>query len=77
MAIKVRFFASLAEQMGTRQTTVDPVGGETVSSVWQSISGGAAMPEEMLVAVNMNYCDADQSLVDGDEVAYFPPVTGG
>jgi molybdopterin synthase sulfur carrier subunit len=31
----------------------------------------------MLVAVNMEYARPDQPVRDGDEVAFFPPVTGG
>jgi molybdopterin synthase sulfur carrier subunit len=29
------------------------------------------------MAVNMDYAQADQPVRDGDEVAFFPPVTGG
>jgi molybdopterin synthase sulfur carrier subunit len=31
----------------------------------------------MLVAVNMEYADMQAPVRDGDEVAFFPPVTGG
>ena len=31
----------------------------------------------MRVAVNQNHCGFDTLLRDGDEVAFFPPVTGG
>jgi molybdopterin synthase sulfur carrier subunit len=35
------------------------------------------MPSNVLVAVNMEYTDPSHTLKDGDEVAFFPPVTGG
>jgi len=31
----------------------------------------------MLVAINKAYADLDRAVQDGDEVAFFPPVTGG
>jgi molybdopterin converting factor small subunit len=38
---------------------------------------GAGVPPAPLVAVNRVYAPADQALVEGDEVAVFPPVSGG
>jgi molybdopterin synthase sulfur carrier subunit len=35
------------------------------------------MPTSTLIAINMEYTDAKAALKDGDEVAFFPPVTGG
>jgi molybdopterin synthase sulfur carrier subunit len=36
------------------------------------------LPEKVLCAVNQEYVDTDYQLHDGDqEVAFFPPVTGG
>lgn len=36
-----------------------------------------ALPDNTLMAVNMDYVDADHPVNSGDEVAFFPPVTGG
>lgn len=36
-----------------------------------------ADPKRMRVAVNQNHCGFDAALRDSDEVAFFPPVTGG
>ena len=33
--------------------------------------------ESILAAVNHDYVERDHALSDGDEVAFFPPVTGG
>lgn len=77
MAIKIKLFASLAESLQRREATLEYVDGMTVSSVWTEISDGAAVPPDVMMALNMAYCERDAPLKDGDEVAYFPPVTGG
>jgi molybdopterin synthase sulfur carrier subunit len=35
------------------------------------------MPDNLLMAINQDYVQADANVEDGDEVAFFPPVTGG
>lgn len=78
MAISVRYFASLRERMGCNEDRVDFVPGMTVSGLWAVLRGGEESLEEgVLVAVNYDYVKPDQVLSDGDEVAFFPPVTGG
>jgi len=77
MSIKVRFFASLAETVGRRETDLAYSQSLNIESVWRSITGQENLPVDILCAVNHTYCEVDQILNDGDEVAYFPPVTGG
>jgi len=77
MSINIKLFASLAESFGRPGVTLDFVGGMTAGDVWSEIRTDSALPEEVLMAVNMTYCEASTPLHDGDEVAYFPPVTGG
>ena len=77
MSIKVKLFASLADSLKTREVTLEHRDGMTVGSAWDEIRGDADIPTGVLVAVNMAYCEMDTALSDGDEVAYFPPVTGG
>jgi molybdopterin converting factor small subunit len=35
------------------------------------------LDETTLVAVNKTYAGPDHTITDGDEVAFFPPITGG
>lgn len=77
MTVKVKFFASLKEQMGCDGATVEIGEVATAADVWLAASGGKALPGNVLVAVNMEYCDPNQEVRSGDEVAFFPPVTGG
>lgn len=77
MAIQVRFFASLRELMGRSEQQISAQGIVMVNDVWRSINQGQPLPENILCAVNMEYADGKASVEDGDEVAFFPPVTGG
>ncbi len=76
MEIDVKFFASLRERMGRTSDKVTLEGAATVSDVWNQLSS-EPMPSNILVAVNKEYTDLSQTLKNGDEVAFFPPVTGG
>ena len=77
MSINVQFFASLRELSGKQQVSLDYDDGLDVLTVWQRASDGAAMPDNTLCAINMEYVKTDAPVNDGDEVAFFPPVTGG
>ena len=77
MAITVRYFASLREKLGRDLDTVEYEDGISVTGVWAMANAGRPMPESMMIAVNMNYVKGDVPLSDGDEVAFFPAVTGG
>jgi molybdopterin synthase sulfur carrier subunit len=77
MSIKVRYFASLREQMGRVEESLSPEGIATVADLWKAVAQGQPLPEHILCAVNMEYADPATPVRDGDEVAFFPPVTGG
>ena len=76
MTIAVKFFASLREQVGHGDASLDTSDNLTVEQVWSATSA-ITMPDNTLCAVNMEYVDVTQLVKDGDEVAFFPPVTGG
>lgn len=77
MTITVKFFASLREQVGKGDSVVDRQTATTVAEVWRITTDGMELPVNTLMAVNMDYVDASHPVNDGDEVAFFPPVTGG
>jgi molybdopterin synthase sulfur carrier subunit len=77
MTVQVRFFASLRERFGTDDTQITLRTGATAADVWRQILDEAEMPANTLVAINQDYTTFDTVVHDGDEVAFFPPVTGG
>ena len=77
MPIIVKYFASLKDRMGRDQDVVMATQVRNVADVWTRVSDLAELPENTLVAVNMEYVEVEHPVRDGDEVAFFPPVTGG
>ena len=76
--MRLRFFAALREQMGGKGERILPP-GTTVGTLWRALV--AERPELAAVrvrfAVNEHYVEASHRLAEGDEVAFFPPVSGG
>lgn len=77
MTIRVLFFASLREKMGRASDELDAARVHTVAEAWTELANGAPMPPNLLMAVNQEYVSHHAHLKDGDELAFFPPVTGG
>ena len=73
MKVKVRLFAGLRERAGWSEREID---ARTVAGVWPRLDLGDE-PDGLLYAVNKEYAKRDRVLVDGDEVALIPPVSGG
>lgn len=81
--IKVRLFASLRELPGAEDFEIPPEGIQphTVEALFEMAA--ARIPslrqrrDRILVAVNQNHSNWSTVICDGDEVAFFPPVSGG
>lgn len=80
--INVLFFAQVKELVGVDRLEMD-AGFATAEELrshlcergdkWQlALESG-----KLLVAVNQTICPLDTIIKDGDEIAFFPPVTGG
>ena len=85
MKVKVLFFAGLREQLGVSSEEVElPNGVSTVGELRAFLAGKNALWEKTLSgkaslrsAVNQDMAQGSAPLKAGDEVAFFPPVTGG
>lgn len=77
MSIKVRYFASLKESIGRSEDECVVTKPLSARAVWQQLNPDLAMPDNLLVAINMHYAEYDAVVENGDELAFFPPVTGG
>lgn len=77
MTIKVLYFASLRELLDCNEELISEDGLSTVGDVWQHVSNGKNVKQQVLYSINQEYAQADSLVKAGDEVAFFPPVTGG
>ena len=82
--VQLRYFASLREKLGIGDETVMlPEAVATVEELqrWLQERGEpwreALSDNRLLVAVNQEVSDRDTTVSDGDEIAWFPLVTGG
>ncbi|GAB1256737.1 molybdopterin converting factor subunit 1 [Aurantivibrio plasticivorans] len=84
MQVKILFFAHFRETLDCDEITIDlsdhsPTVDDVINELtlkgdnWADILG----QEQLLIAVNHAVSTRAQILSDGDEVAFFPPVTGG
>lgn len=81
MFVTVKFFASYREMLGEDQLLLDLEDGFTVGDVldilkdrYPILADQGYMP---LTACNLKHVSKRHALEDGDEVAIFPPVSGG
>lgn len=85
MKVKVLYFASLREKIGTGAEDIElPAGVATVAALRSHLRdrGGVyeiSFSEKILLraAINQDMVQPASAIKAGDEVAFFPPVTGG
>jgi sulfur-carrier protein len=82
--VKILYFASLREMLGKSEEPLLLDSASTVALLLDSLRarGGVyadalAAGKRFRVAVNQDMAAMDAPIQDGDEVAIFPPVTGG
>lgn len=83
--LKIIYFASLRDRIGRAEEQLELPSGvsnlteliahlaDTHGSTWSNHINGSPV----LTAVNHEMCERTAAIKDGDEIAFFPPVTGG
>lgn len=82
MQVRVLLFATLKDIAGQNRLTLSlPDGGATVTEVRRALTAAYPAMEAnvnaAIAAVNEEYAFPGDAVKDGDEVAFFPPVSGG
>ena len=77
MIIVVKYFASISDVVGKTSEKIDIKQDNTAGDVWSDVSKNIKYTGTVKVAVNHKYVDMNYILKENDEVAFFPPVTGG
>jgi molybdopterin synthase sulfur carrier subunit len=81
--IRVLFFASVRDRLGVAEERLADVPSSIATlreqlasrgSPWDAVLGP---DQHVLAAVNQDMAGADAPISDGDEIGFFPPVTGG
>ncbi|MFR0674976.1 MoaD/ThiS family protein [Enterobacterales bacterium AW_CKDN230030176-1A_HGKHYDSX7] len=81
MQVRVVYFARYRERIGHEGETLEgtfAVLDDVRRALLAKGEGHAVLGEQNLMcARNQDLCRLDEPVADGDEVAFFPPVTGG
>lgn len=81
--IRILFFASVRDRLGVGEESLEST-PENLESLRQQLAARGepwtdvfGPNQQVLAAVNQTMAKPDTPLGDGDEVGFFPPVTGG
>ena len=79
--VTVKFLARYQEEAGAEEVDLmfePPVTvGDVLETLKEKFPGWGATVHEPLVARNLEYARPAEAVADGDEIAVFPPVSGG
>jgi molybdopterin converting factor subunit 1 len=79
--VTVRLFARLRDIAGAAELAREVGPGATIGTVWRELVRDfpdmARYERSISSAVNADYARMDQTVAEGDEVAFLPPVSGG
>ncbi len=81
MQVQVLYFASLRDRAGVREEVLSIPAESTVADLKQTLSERhrdlAPALDSALVSINREFALSEELLSEGDEIAIFPPVSGG
>ena len=81
MKVRILLFARLRDLLGTDCVELDSPDIESVGDAYRILRARhpelEAFSRSLLVAVNQEFADWNTPVVEGDELALFPPVSGG
>ena len=78
--MKILYFASLKENLNTAHDEINVASPVSISSIKKQLIekyGERPFPDNILGAVNHEVVNESTKVCESDEVAFFPPVTGG
>ena len=81
--VTILYFARLKEALGTAREEIALAGVADLAALRETLAArGGAWAQELTqprirAAVNQEMASGDTPVRDGDEIAFFPPVTGG
>lgn len=77
MSIKVKFFAHLREELGINNLVLEEATFTNVRSVWCTATKRPEVPNNIFCAINHEHAELTDPVQNGDEIAFFPRITGG
>lgn len=79
MKVEVRFFARCREIVGEKQRAVELEDGMTLKDLKDLLMHEYPDLKKLTLLISLNhaYADPEATLNDNDEIAMFPPVSGG
>ena len=81
MHVRLLFFATLKDIVGSRDLRIDIPEGSTIGDLLSQLEQRYPRIKDYrsiaLTAINEEYADKSARISEGDEVAIFPPVSGG
>jgi len=78
--VRVRYYASFRDMTGKTEEWLEVPEGTTVQGIREHVRGlyeKIAKKDQVLVALNGSFTSLDRPIEEGDDVAFFPPVSGG
>jgi molybdopterin synthase sulfur carrier subunit len=75
----IKYFASLKERIGVSEETIvsSEISVKETIKILKEKYGEKAFPDNILCSVNHEIVKGEHKIKAQDEVAFFPPVTGG